>query len=88
MLFNSFDFPISFPLTLLVYFLLPLKIRWLWLLAASAYFYMCWKAKYIILIGFSIFVTWAEFWDRWHISLSKWFEDYIYKPFAWVINTI
>lgn len=59
MLFNSFDFLIFFPLTLLVYFLLPLKIRWLWLLAASAYFYMCWKAKYIILIGFSIFVTWA-----------------------------
>lgn len=25
----------------------------------------------------------AEFWERWHISLSRWFEDYIYQPFVW-----
>ena len=58
MLFNSFDFLIFFPITLFVYFVLPRKIRWLWLLGCSAYFYMCWKAKYILLIGFSIAVTW------------------------------
>ena len=59
MLFNSFDFLIFFPVTLFVYFVLPRKIRWLWLLGCSAYFYMCWKAKYILLIGFSIAATWA-----------------------------
>jgi alginate O-acetyltransferase complex protein AlgI len=24
--------------------------------------------------------TISEFWNRWHISLSTWFKDYIYKP--------
>ena len=27
-------------------------------MCASVYFYMCWKAKYILLISFSVFVTW------------------------------
>ncbi len=25
----------------------------------------------------------GEFWQRWHISLSQWFEDYLYTPVAW-----
>ena len=24
--------------------------------------------------------TLGQFWDRWHISLSKWFQDYLYIP--------
>lgn len=58
MLFNSFEFLLFFPVMFLGYFLLPKKVRWVWLLVCSAYFYMCWNAKYIILIGFSIAVTW------------------------------
>ncbi len=65
MQFNSLDFFIYFPLVSIVYFLL-IKITakrfgnlfsGSFLLVASMYFYMCWKAKYIVLIGFSIIVT-------------------------------
>ena len=35
MLFNSLDFLIFFPLVTLAYFLLPHRVRWVWLLAAS-----------------------------------------------------
>ncbi len=50
MLFNSLLYLIFFPLVVAVYFLLPRRYRWALLLAASYYFYMCWKAEYVILI--------------------------------------
>ncbi len=58
MLFNTINFIIFFHIVVAVYFLTPARFRWLWLLGCSFYFYMCWKAKYIVLIGFSILVTW------------------------------
>lgn len=53
MLFNSFQFLIFFPLVVTVYFSLPYKYRWTWLLLASCYFYMSWKPSYILLIFIS-----------------------------------
>lgn len=60
MLFNSFSFLIFFPAVVTVYFLIPRKLRCLWLLAASYYFYMSWNAKYALLIAGSTFVTWVS----------------------------
>ncbi len=59
MLFNSVDFLIFFPIVVLVYFLVPAKLRCFWLLAASYFFYMCWNVKYILLILASTVVTWV-----------------------------
>lgn len=57
MLFNSLNFALFFPIVLIAYYLLPLKIRQYWLLVASYYFYMCWNVKYILLLFSITFVT-------------------------------
>ncbi len=59
MYFNSLQFLIFFPAVLLLYFILPGKLRKLWLLAASYYFYMCWRPEYVILILFSTVATYV-----------------------------
>lgn len=53
MLFNSAEYFIFFPVVSCVYFLIPqklLRIRNLWLLAASYFFYMSWNASYGLLL--------------------------------------
>ncbi|MCH5345281.1 MAG: MBOAT family protein [Acetatifactor sp.] len=60
MLFNSIDFLIFFPIVVLVYFVMPRKVKHLWLLAASYYFYMCWNAKYALLILSSTVITYVS----------------------------
>lgn len=56
MLFNSLQFAIFFIVVVSIYFSIPHRYRWILLLIASYYFYMCWNAKYIILIAFSTLV--------------------------------
>jgi D-alanyl-lipoteichoic acid acyltransferase DltB (MBOAT superfamily) len=57
MLFNSYDFMLFFPVVLIVYFVIPKKVRYIWLLVASYWFYMGWNPKYALLIAFSTLVT-------------------------------
>ena len=60
MLFNSIQFLLFFPLVCLVYFVIPQKIKWIWLLLASYYFYMCWNPKYALLMFASTLITWLS----------------------------
>ncbi len=60
MLFNSVSFLLFFPAVLMVNFLLPHKMRWVWLLAASYYFYMCWNPVYALLMLTSTAITYAS----------------------------
>ena len=53
MLFNSLAFLIFFPVVCLIYFLIPYRYRWVFLLLASYFFYMYWKVEYAILIAIS-----------------------------------
>jgi alginate O-acetyltransferase complex protein AlgI len=50
MLFNSLAFVIFFSIVVALYFAIPHRYRWILLLIASYYFYMCWNIKYILLI--------------------------------------
>ncbi|MEI6311427.1 MAG: MBOAT family O-acyltransferase [Bacteroidota bacterium] len=56
MLFNSLPFLIFFPVVTILYFLLPHKYRWAWLLAASCFFYMFFKPIYIFILFFTIII--------------------------------
>lgn len=56
MLFNSLLFLFFFSIVTSCYYLLPPKIRWIWLLAASCYFYMYFRPQYILIIFFTIIV--------------------------------
>lgn len=57
MLFNSIDFLMFFPIVVLVYWVVPKKLRYIWLLVASYYFYMGWNAQYALLIAASTAIT-------------------------------
>ncbi len=60
MLFNSLHFLVFFPIVVLLYLLMPRKVRHLWLLAASYYFYMSWNPRYAVLIAISTVTTFVS----------------------------
>ena len=60
MLFNSYSFLIFFPVVILIHFILPKKMQYIWLLVASYYFYMNWDARYVLLLLFSTAVTYIS----------------------------
>lgn len=60
MLFNSLAFLVFFPVVTLGYFMLPHRLRWAWLLAASCYFYAYFIPIYFLILAFTIVVDyWA-----------------------------
>ncbi|MCL1964137.1 MAG: MBOAT family protein [Firmicutes bacterium] len=60
MLFNSLDYLLFYPVVLLFYFLIPRRFRYIWLLAASYYFYGCWSVKYALLMLISTLITFVS----------------------------
>ncbi|MBL7811430.1 MAG: MBOAT family protein [Bacteroidetes bacterium] len=58
MLFNSVEYWLFLPLVWLLYFGLPFKIRWIWLLVCSYFFYGFWKAEFAALMAFTSLIDW------------------------------
>ncbi|HHU84725.1 MAG TPA: MBOAT family protein [Clostridiales bacterium] len=81
MLFNSFHFLCFFPIVLLIYFIIPRKIRYIWLLACSYYFYMAWNPKYAILIAISTVTTFLS-----GIFIEKLKRKKLVVAFSFIIN--
>ena len=73
MQFTSFDFLIFFPFVVLIFYIMPKRLRQLWLLLASYYFYMGWNAKYALLIFASTAVTYIGgiFIDKFSSDIAK-----------------
>lgn len=66
--FNSLSFLIYFPVVTVLYFLLPQRWRWIWLLAASYYFYMSWNPALVFLI---LFTTMISYWAGLRIEATQ-----------------
>ena len=60
MLFNSVHFLLFFVGVILLHFVMPKKIRWVWLLVASYYFYMSWNPRYALLMALSTVITFVS----------------------------
>ncbi len=50
MFFNSYQFFIFFSVVVAVFFSMPQRFRWIFLLGASYFYYMVWNPKYAVLI--------------------------------------
>jgi len=59
MLFNSYEFLVFFPATVVLYFFLPHRMRWPFLLLGSCVFYMSFAPRYILLLAFTITVNYV-----------------------------
>ena len=60
MLFNSIHFLIFFPAVVLFYYILPHKVRWIWLLITSYFFYMAWNPRYALFLAAATIVTYLS----------------------------
>lgn len=75
MLFNSFDFLVFFPIVVILYLGLPKRIRYIWLLIASYFFYTIWYGLITFLL---VSFAWIFFRAN---SVSDAFQ-YIYRIFS------
>jgi D-alanyl-lipoteichoic acid acyltransferase DltB (MBOAT superfamily) len=82
MLFNSLHFLVFFPAVVALYFAIPQRHRWKLLLAASYYFYMCWRVHYILLILASTAVDYWAGLKMGALKTQKKRKPYLYASLA------
>ncbi len=83
MQFNSFEFLIFFPIVLMVYFIIPKKVRYIWLLLTSYYFYMSWNVAYALLLLASTLITFAA-----ALLIEKWKDNIKLKKLMVAVSLI
>lgn len=60
MLFNTPQYILFLPLVVLLYYCLPRKVRYIWLLIVSYYFYMQWNPLYVTLLFSCTLLTYVS----------------------------
>ena len=60
MLFNSIQFAVFFPLTVVIFFGLPQRLKVTWLLLASCIFYMAFIPAYILILFITILIDYGS----------------------------
>jgi alginate O-acetyltransferase complex protein AlgI len=78
MLFNSLEFIIFLPLVVAFFFILPFKWRWVFLLAASYFFYASWKLEYLLLIVASTLIDYFAAFKMSQLKGKKKRKPYLY----------
>lgn len=58
MLFNSIGYLFFLPVTVLLYYVLPFRWRWVILLAASYFFYLLWRVEFVLVLMSATAVSW------------------------------
>lgn len=82
MLFNSLEFLLFFPVIVLLYFSTPFRYRWMLLLAASYYFYACWKIEYTLLLALSTLIDYRVALAMERIEEKEKRKPYLYLSLA------
>lgn len=60
MIFTSIKFLLFFAIVLFGYYIIPKKAQWVWLLAASVFFYVSSKPVFLVFLGASILITYLS----------------------------
>jgi len=69
MMFNSPGFLGFFAVVVALYYGFPVRLRWMWLLAVSLYFYSTFRVDYLLLLFYAAAVAWGAGW--WLAKLRK-----------------
>lgn len=79
MLFDSLEFLLFLPAIIVLYYLLPHKVRWVFLLVASYFFYASWKIEFLTLIIYSTVVDYFI-----SIKIDKTADKLKRKIYLWI----
>jgi D-alanyl-lipoteichoic acid acyltransferase DltB (MBOAT superfamily) len=84
MLFNSIGYLFFLPFTVLLYYVIPFRWRWVVLLAASYFFYLLWRVEFVLVLMSATLVSYLAALQMGKISIKK--QRLKYLVFSMVVN--
>ena len=83
MLFNSIEFLVFLPVVTAVFYLLPHRFRWMWLLAASCFFYMWFIPKYILILLVTILIDYCA-----ALLMERWSDKPVHRRWCMLASVV